>query len=90
MNFERVKSNANQAIVDFLKIELSLALTFADLAFTTSDPGTRDRNTANAKKAYETVSAKLPKIELSAAEAAQVQKGLERLKSALRSLGENL
>ena len=53
-NIERVFHQVEQRQTDFILTELETAITFCDVARSTTDPERRARNIANANKAYQT------------------------------------
>lgn len=80
----------NQQAVDFLKVELETGLTFAKIALS-GEAGSdkRFRNQANALKAYQTVLRLRKRVQSMNQESTrQIEKGLDRLRSALKKLGE--
>lgn len=54
-SFARLHEDSNKAGVEFLMAELDTAMTFLDVAETTSSEENRSRNCGNARIAYETV-----------------------------------
>ena len=79
--------NANR--VHFLKVDLDIALTFADIALNAgADSEKRIRNQANARKAYDNAIHLLRRLTLANVEVREVDQKLRRLKSALQELGE--
>jgi hypothetical protein len=89
-HFELVRQT-NQAGVDFLKIEVRTALTFASIALeSANDAEKRNRNRANARKAYEVAMIWFYRLSLSEAEIREIEEKLRELRSALKRLGERL
>lgn len=78
----------NHASVDFLKIDVTTALTFAGIAQQTDDPVKKRRNQRAARKAYDTVRHLAEKVDLSPDDAEILASNLARLKSELQTLGE--
>jgi len=80
------------ASVGFLFAELHTGLTFAEIALSASgdDPGKLERNRENARKAYDSLLRFQGRTVLSAEEAAELETGKEKLKTALKALGEQV
>lgn len=78
----------NHVSVDFLKIDMATALTFAGIAQQTDDVVKKRRNQRAARKAYDTVRKLAQKVELNHDDADVLSSGLARLKSELLALGE--
>ena len=89
-----LKQNTRETGLDFLKTEIAMGLTFAEIA---RDAGAgsnkRIRNQANARKAYDTImswcsrqlDSQIPRIEEH-----ELEPALTGLRSALKELGEAL
>lgn len=77
---------------EFMITEIQSGLTFANLAQKSypKEPGKIQRDTANARKAYDNVLHFLQKISFTEEETEKIQAGLGQLKSALQALGESL
>jgi hypothetical protein len=82
------KLQFNRAGIDFLKIDLSAALTFSHAALTTDDPAKKQRNRRSARKAYDMIARMVKKVTLSEMDAAEITHSMKRLKSDLVALGE--
>lgn len=80
----------NRAGADFLKVDVSTALTFTQTALSTDDPVKKRRNRKSARKAYDTVVRMAKKIALTDQDAKDLEKGLKRLRADLTQLGEDL
>ena len=78
----------NHVSVDFLKIDVTTALTFAGIAQQTDDAVKKSRNQRAARKAYDTVLHLAEKVNLSPDDAEILAGNLARLKSELQALGE--
>lgn len=89
-SFFATEERLRQTGTDFLKIDVSTALTFAQTALETDDPVKKKRNQASARKAYDTVLRLVEKVSLNDADASELRLGLSRLKSDLVRLGEVL
>ncbi|HWC17471.1 MAG TPA: hypothetical protein VG498_10670 [Terriglobales bacterium] len=88
-DFFKSVSELNETSVDFLKIELDTALTFAGIALQTEDNDTnRARNQHNARRGYDTVVRLMQKVTPSDSDAQLLLAKLEHLKSELVKLGE--
>ena len=73
----------------FLMVEADTGFTFAWLALTTTDdPDKAQRNTANAKKAYDTILRFRARVQLNPQETAALGAKLARLRTMLLKLGE--
>ena len=81
-------SRLNRASVDFLKADVSTALTFTGIALEADDPGKRDRNRRAARKAYDTITRLMLRVTLTDGDASILARNLQRLKSELAKLGE--
>lgn len=82
----------NRISIDFLFTELSSGFTFAGVALSAL-PGDRERierNTHNARKAYDTILRFQERTFMRDAEKVRLAEGLDELKKALRSLGEKV
>jgi hypothetical protein len=74
--------------VEFLRCELATGLTLAKIALDASGPDKSNRNSLNARKAYDAVLRFAPRVNLSADETNEIKSKLERLKTELQLLGE--
>jgi hypothetical protein len=88
--FLSTQSRVNKVSVDFLKVDLQAALTFASLALEADDGDKRERNRRSARKAYDTITRLIDRVTLAEEEAESLKQDLERLKSDLVRLGEDL
>lgn len=75
-------------MIDFLKIDTQMGLTFSGLALATDDSATRERVIRSARKAYDTVVRLKQGIPLTEVETNSLDRKLGRLRSELESLGE--
>lgn len=83
---QRLRAQANRNRIDFIHAELQIALTFLDLAETTREPETRERNRANAQKAREQVEHRLREVtDIDGDELRNLQAVLGELKRRLRA-----
>lgn len=81
----------NQSGVQFLKIDLDIALTFVKIALSShKDHDKRARNQANARKAHDTVIHWKDRLEISQPDALEIEAKLQKLRAALEELGERL
>lgn len=87
-----IASDFNRQGAEFLKVELKTGLTFAKIALG-EEAGSEERfkNLANARKAFQTVLRLRERfIYPSDAATRDIQDALDRLRSALEELGENV
>ena len=82
------RERMNRASLQFLKIDLETALTFAKIARETSDEWRMKRNRQAARKAYDTMMHLVPKVDVNADDRRVLSRGLVQLKSELSALGE--
>lgn len=82
------RERMTRASVEFLKTDLETALTFVKIARQTRDDVRRKRTCRAARKAYETLTKFVKKVDLSAENGRRISLGLEQLKAELESLGE--
>ena len=80
--------SVDQGIIDFLLVDLDIALTFMDVARTTEFRDTAERNHGNAKAAYNTVLAKLPEVRPTRAQRVQLEQKLAVLRGRLEAVGQ--
>jgi hypothetical protein len=79
----------NAVSVDVLKTDLNTALTFARIAQNSKDdPEKKNRNQANARKAYDTVLDYQKRLELTDKDKLDISEKLRVLRSAVTALGE--
>jgi hypothetical protein len=72
--------------VTALKTELEAGLTFSRLALTSKNRNTKVRNTANARKAYDTGKRWVDKVTLSPIDSEEISANFQRLAAALAKL----
>lgn len=91
MNFEdraaELRQQTNLSGVQFVFIELELALSFLDIANNIQDPERRQRLFANARKAYSTVQGFIPRLTFSTSEASIVDRKLGEIRGHLEHRG---
>jgi hypothetical protein len=75
--------------LDFVLVELDLAATFCDLALSTQDQERKERNTSNARKAYDSARHYLQRLSPGSAKQALIHEKVSRLKDSLEQLGLN-
>ena len=80
----------DQSGIQFIRTELETGLTFSKVAEAATYEGKKERNRANARKAYDAVLHFLPSTSLNETEISEVKVKLEELRFALQSLGENV
>lgn len=81
------RNRRNRVEAAFLRIDSEIALTFASLALTSSDPEKRRRRAQAARKAYETIMQLRKNVDLSAEQNDRLDANLQKLQSELRTLG---
>jgi len=81
-------SDAHQAGIDFLIVDLETALTFLNTADASQQAETAQRCRRNARKAYDTVLGFAEKLELTPSERQAVDIKLKAVKGRLESSGE--
>jgi hypothetical protein len=84
---EQIKAS-NQGVIEFLLIDLDVALTFMDVAETTEFRGTAQRNHQNARNAYNTVISTLREVTPNAAQQAIFDRKLGELRARLQAVGQ--
>lgn len=77
-------------LVDFLKIDLALGLTFAGAAQKSRNSPRKLRNQENARKVFDTIMRFRHHAHPDRQDAEEISENLERLRSALRKLGESV
>ena len=84
-----LRKDLNQKSFELLKIDVEAALTFTRIA-TGADHGSdkRVRNQGNALTAYDSIQHLRKNVVVTPEQDQELEDGLERLKSALRKLGE--
>jgi hypothetical protein len=89
MSISARANDLNQNCVEFLKTDLDTGLIFASIALDAGeDLRKRQRNQANARKAYDTIAAWRRRFALTDVDAQYIEEKLGRLKEALLRLGE--
>jgi hypothetical protein len=83
----RIFCDTNRNGLDFLLIDLDLAMTFMDVAETSQIEETRCRNHSNARKAYEAALHLLENLRPSASERQVIGSKLALLKTRLQAVG---
>jgi hypothetical protein len=79
----------NSNNVEFLKIDLETALTFATIALESpDDPDKKTRNQARARQAYDFVIERQRTLRINETDATEIAEKLKELKFALAQLGE--
>ena len=78
----------NQSGVDFLLIDLDLAMTFMDVASGSNIQATISRNHNNARKAYDSVVHLLGKLTPDAGQREEIESKLALLKTRLEAVGQ--
>jgi len=81
-------SQFNKTRVNFLKVDLETALTFAGIAMRAENSMKKARNRRSARRAYDTVVRLIDSVDLPDEDAQLLARKLTRLKSELVSLGE--
>ena len=76
--------------VEFLRIGIRTGLTFSKIALEAHHRKTVDRSRAHARRAYDSVRHFMPRAGLSGDELNEIRSGLEKLKSELQQLGEDI
>jgi len=79
---------ADQGIIEFLLIDLDVALTFLDVAETTEFRNTAERNHRNARAAYNTVVSKLGEVSPTPAQQVLLDERLSLLRTRLQAVGQ--
>ena len=75
---------------DFLKNELQTGITFADLALSAKHDDRRERNKANARKAYDTALRFMSTLSPTPETTTELNDRLEHLRHQLKQLGETI
>ena len=82
------KSSALNNAVEFLLIDLDTALTFMDVAETTGNEETRQRNFQNARTAYDSILQLMQKVTLDDAQNEAIRKKLTLVRTRLEAVGQ--
>jgi hypothetical protein len=88
--FRATRERVNRTSVDFLKLDVETALTFTSNALSTDNEEKKQRNRKAARKAYDTVLRLAKKVELTNSEKRFLNRGLQKLKEDLATLGEEV
>jgi hypothetical protein len=83
-----MRSSAANNRVEFLLTDLDTALTFLDIARTTTNEETRRRNFENARRAYDTVIQLMQRVPLDDAQNEFIQGKLTLLRMRLEAAGQ--
>jgi hypothetical protein len=86
MDFSRLR-DANRVSLDILITDIELAFSFLQIAETSTDPKTRERNIKNARKVYDSSLHFLPRLHPIAKELQTIEAKLALLRKRLRPLG---
>jgi hypothetical protein len=78
---------ANRTGFDFLVTDLTVGLTFLQIADVTRSPATRERDLDKALRVYRTVMQLLPRVILLADERAEIDRRLAELRTKLKQAG---
>jgi hypothetical protein len=79
--------DTRRLLAEFLITELALAMTFLEIASTSNNTETVQRNLKNAKTAYETILRFLPQAILTQAEQQSTQDKLAKVEARLQEFG---
>jgi hypothetical protein len=79
---------SNRGIIEFLFVDLDIALTLLDVAETSEFRSTAERNHRNARKAYDTVLAKVREVTPDAVQQAILDAKLAELRARLEAVGQ--
>lgn len=80
----------NRRQLDFLRGEIHTGLTLSKIALETDDEEKRQRNRANARKAYDSIMHFMPRVFLADKEAHEIKVGVAELLADLQKLGEEV
>ena len=83
-----MKSSAVNNGVQFLLVDLDTALTFMDIAETTGNEETRQRNFENARYAYDSILRLMQKVTLDDAQNEAIRKKLTLVRTRLEAVGQ--
>jgi hypothetical protein len=84
----RLRAQSNALGAQFLQIDAEFALTLSNMAFKTSSSEQRERQSAAARKAYDSIMRLSYNLDLNETEKEKLDVKLRRLKSELQNLGE--
>lgn len=86
-----LNADLNRTMVETVLADLDLALTLAEIASTSENVDTRNRNRANAREAFLAIQDKmLPRCSPGESERLTIYRKLRDLQTRLKQLGENL
>jgi hypothetical protein len=83
------RKSQTEARIDFVLAELDLGVTFCQVALSTRDAETKERNIRNARRAYDSALHFLRRISLEGAEEARIEAKALRLKALFERLSLN-
>lgn len=86
----RLGKQTNHVGAEFLLIDVEVALTLSGLALKTNNAEKKERQSATALKAYNTIMRLRANLDLNEAERGKLDAGLHRLRGELRQLGKKL
>lgn len=78
----------NDSGADFLRTDLETALTYVNIARTSTNPQTVERNYRHAREAYDLVSRLLPQIKSAAPQRQTIEQKLAQLRARLEAAGQ--
>ena len=84
-----MRSSVSNNALGFLRTDLDTALTFLDVAESTDNEATRQRNHANARLAYDTVVRLMQSLLLDDTQRGELTEKLALLKSRLQNVGQH-
>ena len=84
----RIRPSVSNNAFEFLLTDLDIALTFIDVAESTDNIATRQRNHANARRAYDTVVRFMQNLSLDDTQRKELAKRLAFVKSRLQKVGQ--
>lgn len=84
-----LREQLNRARAEFLKVDLQTAMTFVKVARQTSDDSRKKHSCQAARRVYDTVKNRAPKVTLTATQSQLVNRRLAHLKTELQALGES-
>lgn len=83
-------ANFQRSAMHFLRAEIHIGLGLAKISLGANSSEKRERNRTNARKAYDAILRFRRDEELSSGDRAEIEAGLAKLRSALKSLGEKI
>jgi hypothetical protein len=90
VNLPERQDEYRQSSIHFLNTELDTGLTFARIAAGATNRNKKERNCANARKAYDSALHLLEQVSLGNEEASAIEEKLSALRLGLEKLGEKL